>query len=199
VWFPAQEAEMSTQHITGNGSPVAGEIAEWLCSYQTNIPPQATEWCVPGCLTILSQRLFGKQYDAKYFAGQWHQPPGAPVDAYLTDFRQFCLGSGMTMLVDPLKGPEDKDWSWMTELRKPTVIALVNHAFVCIGTCSKILTDTGCCKPGYRVLDPAEPTRPRNWLVFPPGNVLRVMFAFSAPGNDCPRNVTLDNQSLAVA
>jgi hypothetical protein len=129
-------------------------------------------------MSMLSARICGRFVSAGAFARKWHQEKGHTFDfdTMYEPFRHFCLTHRMSMEVDYDGSPQRKDWSWFTNLRRPTLLVFDHHALVCIGA-RPGMPHEGRQTHAYRTLDPGA--RCAGWMSFPQCGSIAVDFAFA--------------------
>jgi len=149
----------------------------WLCDDLYHLP-QNDAWCVPACMSILSPRICGRFVSAEAMARQWHQGKDQTFDfdtMYAT-FRDFCLTQRMSVEVEYNGTPQRKDWSWFTNLKRPTLLVFDHHALVCAGVCPSLRRE-GRPIRAYYTLDPGA--RGAGWMRFPQCGSIALDFAFA--------------------
>ena len=158
---------------------------KWHCAGLVDRTPEATGWCLPRCVSIVSVRFPGGSITQQAAAHSWGQSEGQLLnenDAQaFARFANACLGWGMKIIVKP-SASVPIDYSWFVGLGVPTVFGNDGHAWVCIGACDDARDGIGRAFPGVGVIDPTDGQE--HWLTTNEFG-RRIKFAVQAPGGPC--------------
>jgi len=157
-------------------APFAASVG-WFCDDLYHLA-QNDAWCVPACMSILSPRICGRFVSAEAMARQWHQGTDQTFgfDTMYAAFRDFCVAHRMSAEVEYSGTPQRKDWSWFSNLKRPTLLVFDHHALVCTGVCPSLRRE-GRPIRAYYTLDPGA--RGAGWMRFPQCGSIALDFAFA--------------------